>query len=534
MKPKEPQKPIRKPQKTVVARTPLRQTLEIIGIYVAFGILWIFFSDRTLVWLIGDPQTVERIQTVKGIFYVLVTGYLFYLIIKRRMDLYYQSIQDLTVLEKKLYQLAYFDPLTGLLSRNKLIERIDEIVAEKPDDPFAFVLVDIDDFKNINESKGHDIGDMLIGMVADEIRKITEDPDETARIGGDEFVILLRGVPDKQRLLEVIQDNAAQIRKSFLLDGEEFFVTFSAGIALFPDHGRDFQSLIRNADLALVTAKQRGKSQIVLFDSALEKRVLRQIEITNLLHSAIPNGEIEVFYQPIMSMHLDRITSVEALIRWHHPTQGFIPPLDFIPIAEMSEMIHDLTWFVIERCFRQRSAWEEIGIHLDISINLSTKVLVSPDFLPRLSQLLTETGADPHRFAFEITESVLVDSPESTVGLLKKIKQLGFRLDLDDFGSGYSSLTYLYALPIDVVKLDRGFIKNLDRKGKGLKMMESIIRLAHGMDMLVVSEGVEDTEQLSLVKAWGSDFVQGFLFAKPMPGDQIPDFLEKNDLQLSF
>jgi len=521
MKPHEPGKDRNK----TITRTPLRQPLEIIGIYVGIGILWIFFSDRTLVWLIGNLETVEKIPTVKGIFYVLVTGFLFYVIIKRRMEMYFQSITDLTTLEKKLYQMAYFDPLTGLLSRNRLVERIDEIVAEKPEEPFAFVLLDIDDFKNINESKGHDIGDLLIRLVADEIRKITQEPDEIARIGGDEFVILVRGVHEKQRLLEVIRENAAQIRKSFFLGGETFFVTFSAGIAIYPDHGRDFISLIRNADLALVTAKQRGKSQIVLFDRAFEKRVLRQIEITNLLHSAIPNGEIDVFYQPIIHLHSGRITSVESLIRWNHPSQGFIPPLDFIPIAEMTEVIQDLTWFVIERGFRQQSAWATLGFDMDISINLSAKVLVSPDFLSRLGQLLEKTGADPHRFAFEITESVLVDSPEDAVHLLTQLKKMGFRLDLDDFGTGFSSLTYLYELPIDVVKLDRGFIKNLEQKGKGSKMIQSVICLAHSMEMQVVSEGVEDSDQLSLIKTFGSDYAQGYYFAKPMPGDQIPSFL---------
>lgn len=510
--------------------SPVRNTLEIILIYAIIGIVWIFGSDWILSLIIGDTHVEAWVQTIKGIGYVLVTAYLFYLIIKRRMDLYFQSIHDLheavgklqesnqalTELEKKLTRLAYFDSLTGLPSKNRLIEEVRDHIENHPDEPLGAVLIDIDDFKKINELKGHKLGDDLIVAIGAELTKLAPFPHVVGRFIGDDFLVLLKGIPGRQEMLEAVQQAASLLPLSFSLGEERIFVSVSAGIAAYPEDGTTFEILLQRADMALNAAKLQGKNRAVAFEPAIESHTVRQIELGNLLHFAIPNREVFVHFQPIIDPRKNRVHSVEALLRWNHPLKGNIPPMDFIPLAESTGVIHDLTWFVIGECFRLRREWKDAGLDTGIAINLSSLVLMESGFFDRIRSMVTDFAVSPADFTLEITESVILDRMEDAIGRIRQLRVFGFHISLDDFGTGYSSLTYLQNLPIDFLKLDRGFISHLDLEHHEAPLVRFIVEYAHDLGMKVISEGVEKTFQLEKLQEYGSDLIQGFYYAKPM------------------
>ena len=526
-------------RKTGVEMSPVRNTLEIILIYAIIGIVWIFGSDWILSVIIGDTAVEAWVQTIKGIAYVLVTAYLFYLIIKRRMDLYFQSIHDLheavdklqesnrtlTDLEKKLTRLAYFDSLTGLPSKNRLIEEVADHLENHPDEPLGVVLIDIDDFKKINELKGHKIGDDLIVAMGAELMKLAPHPHVVGRFIGDDFLVLLKGITGPQEMLEAIKQAASFISPSFSLGEERIFVSVSAGLAVYPQDGTSFATLVQHADMALNAAKLQGKNRVVVFEPTIESHTVRQIELGNLLHFAIPNREVFVHFQPIIDIRKNRVHSVEALLRWKHPVKGLVSPVDFIPLAESTGVIQDLTWFVIGECFRLRREWKDAGVETGISINLSSLVLMESGFLDRIRALVTDMAVSPGDFTLEITESVILDRMEDAIGRIRQLRAIGFRVSLDDFGTGYSSLTYLQNLPLDFLKLDRGFIRHLDLEHHEAPLVRFIVEYAHDLGMKIISEGVEKTYQLEKLKEYGSDLIQGFLFAKPMDPEAAFQFV---------
>lgn len=516
--------------KTGEEKSPVRNTLEIIFIYAAIGIVWIFGSDWILSIIIGDMHVEAWVQTLKGIAYVLTTAYLFYLIIKRRMDLYFRSIHDLheaveklqesnmnlMELEKKLTQLAYFDTLTGLPSKNRLIEEVTNHVLSQPDEPLGVVLIDIDDFKKINELKGHKLGDDLIVAIGKELTKFAPSPHVVGRFIGDDFLLLMKSLPGRQEILEAVKQTASFLPPSFLLGEERIFVSVSAGIAVFPEDGVTFDSLVQHANMALNAAKLQGKNRALMFEPAIESRTVRQIELGNLLHFAIPNGEISVQYQPIIDIRDNYVHSVEALLRWNHPVKGAISPMDFIPLAESTGVIHELTWFVIGECFRLRQEWRDAGVDTGIAINISSLVLMESGFLDRIRAMATDFAVSPADFTLEITESVVLDRMEDAVRRIGHLRAFGFHVSLDDFGTGYSSLTYLQNLPIDFLKLDRGFISHLDLEHHEAPLVRFIVEYAHDLGIKIVSEGVEKPYQLEKLQEYGSDLIQGFFYAKPM------------------
>jgi polar amino acid transport system substrate-binding protein len=516
-------------------RSTVRNTVEIIALYLTIGILWIFLSDLILGVFIQDPELIEDLQLVKGISYVLLTGYLFYIIIKKRMDLYAMSIDDLkdvvtklqttnqtlTSLEDKLYKLAYYDELTGLLSRNMIVKHVTDHIEKDPDTILGFIYLDIDDFKNINELKGHEIGDQLIKMVAEEIKTIAGSPHIVGRLSGDEFVVLITNQLHRQQMIELIRRNASHIRKSFMLDDEEFFVSVSAGISIYPDDGKSYNDLLKAADMALNIAKQRGKNQMVIYSNAFNETLHKHTEISNLLYQAIRNQEFKVHFQPIVNSTDYKASSVEALIRWYHPTKGLIPPLEFIDVAEKTGHIKDITWFVIKESFKQHKLWQKEGFDLDISINISPRVLNDPNLVPELKEAIKKHDADPSRCIFEITESAVLEHLDETIVTLQQLRELGIKIALDDFGSGYSSLTYLQRLPIDILKIDRSFIKTLTKDSESDPMLKFIIELAHYMNLKVVSEGIEYDHQKQILSKLKSDFQQGYYFSRPNLADEL-------------
>ncbi|MDD3191997.1 MAG: EAL domain-containing protein [Bacilli bacterium] len=514
---------------------PFRSTISIIILYAIIGMAWIFLSDLTLSWIVQDPEVVEELQLAKGIFYVVITAILFYFIIKKRIDLYFDVIANLkdTIvqlehLEQKLYQLAYFDTLTGLMSKNKMIEKVDEFIQFNPDRIIGLVYIDIDDFKNINELKGHEIGDQLIQLIAEEIKKIALPPNEVARLGGDEFIILINNIQKQEDIIDLVREHASSIQKLFDLGNDRFYVTVSAGMAFYPTDGNSFETLFKNADIALHNAKKNGKGQIVLYNKEFEAEVFKQSELSFLLHQAIRNKELELYYQPLLHLKKAHHLTVEALLRWHHPEKGFIPPLEFIPIAELSNQIKEITLFVFEQCFIQFLKWEKIGIHTSISINLSTKLIGDNQFFQQITAMIDQYQITPRHFIIEVTESVILNHMEESIERLLAWKKLGFQLALDDFGTGYSSLTYLQKLPFDIIKIDRSFIKDFTNAKNDETLFMFMINLVHHINKEIVFEGVEEVNQRELLEKYGADYIQGYCYAKPMPVSNVETFFKKD------
>ena len=516
--------------------TPLRNALEVIGIYVVVGVLWIFFSDTALSLFVRDQNQFENLQLIKGLSYVAITGYIFYLIIKKRMESYYTIMSQLNTtmielqnsnialheLEQELEQLAYYDSLTGLYTRNKVIKLIDEHIEQNPDELLGLVYIDIDDFSNINEIKGHSVGDELILKITEELKRIAGNPHQIGRIGGDGFVILLKGFQNKDLMLEIIRRNATSLKRSFILDHEEFYTTVSIGVCTYPEDGKTSQALLSNVDLSLGRAKALGKNQIVVYHEKYHAEMKHQIEISNMLYQAVRNREFKVFYQPIVHSKLGKATKVEALIRWHHPVKGNIPPIEFIGIAEKTGHIKEITYFVIKESIKQLNAWKEAGIELSVSINLSARVLNDPSFLNDIQVLLKKFEGDPKKLILEITESAVLTQIDESIVTLLSLKHMGFKIALDDFGTGYSSLTYLQRLPIDIIKIDRSFIRNIKSENQVVPLLKFMIDVAHELKLEVVCEGIEEHYEKEATIAHGSDFLQGFYYSRP----NTPEYLD--------
>lgn len=519
--------------------TPLRNALEVIGLYLILGILWIFFSDMALKLLVRDASTVEELQLVKGLFYVAVTGYIFYVVIRRRMEQYYDVMSQLNItltelrktnetmkqLENELEQIAYFDSLTGLYTRNMVIKLIDEHIQKKPNELLGLVYIDIDDFSNINEIKGHTVGDELILLVSKELKKIAGSPHYIGRIGGDGFLIILKDFINKNQMLDIVQKNAIKLRRSFILDHEEFFTTVSIGVCAYPEDGQTTQVLLSNVDLALGKAKSLGKNQMVVYNEKYHTDMKKQIEISNLLYQAIRNNEFRVFYQPIINAKTGNASKVEALIRWYNPVKGNIPPLDFIEIAEKTGHIKEITYFVIKESIEQLKRWSSEGIDMVVSINLSARVLNDPTFLTDIDKILKKHGGNPSKLILEITESAVLTHIDESITTLLALKKLGFSVALDDFGTGYSSLTYLQRLPIDIIKIDRSFIRNIKSKDHVVPLLKFMIDVAHELNLKVVCEGIEEQYEKDATIQHGSDYLQGYYYSRPNTPDQLDNSL---------
>lgn len=528
------------PQKQNDNLNPLRSALEVISLYLLIGFSWILFSDIVLSWFVNDPTLFERIQTIKGTFYVITSALLFYWIIKRRMDYYHEAIHqqnlmtndlkksydELAGLERELHQRAFVDSLTGFHSKIAIQQLIENQIRQHPHQVFGLVYLDIDNFRHINELKGHVVGDDLIRLIAKEISLIAPAPHEIGRISGDEFLVFLRGLDDKKEVISIVNQNSGRIHKQFKLAGDDFYVSVSAGVVIYPDDGDSFELLFRHADMALNIAKQNGRNQITMFEEVFKSTFKSHIELSNALYQAIPNKELTVHFQPIIDIQQNCIYAVEALLRWRHPSRGNVSPSQFIPLAEMSGQIKDLTMFVIEQCFIQSKLWASRNNCFLVSINISTKVLNDVNFVDDVKNIVEHYQIKPENFIMEITESIVMDQFEETTKVLERLHRIGFSIAMDDFGTGYSSLTYLQRLPLQVLKIDRSFISQMSDKKSDLPLMKFMVDLGHLLGLKVIVEGVEQDFQLEKLKTYAVDYVQGYYFAKPGPAAEITEFFE--------
>ncbi len=441
---------------------------------------------------------------------------------------YFVGVQnDITQIrqyQEALEHQANYDALTGLANRNLLKERIKQAFSEarRHTRIFTVAFVDIDNFKRVNDSLGHSAGDELIAMVGNRLQQCVRDEDTVARIGGDEFVLLLKSQSHEESLHVVMQRIRAEILKPFIIRDKEFTATCSIGLASFPRDGDDAETLLANADSAMYQAKALGRNNFQFYAKEMNAKLGESLALENDLWHALDNEELFLNYQPQVNLSTGEIIGVEALIRWQHPRLGLISPLQFIPMAEEDGLIVPIGRWVLETACKDNLRLQAAGLTpIRVAVNLSARQLGQRDFVEVVQDVLNDTGMDACYLELEITESMIMHNVEAVIGVLNNINAMGVQLSLDDFGTGYSSLAYLQRFPINRLKIDQSFIRNIAPNNSYAIIARAIIGLAHSLEVEVIAEGIETTEQLDFLKSNHCDEGQGYLFSKPIDFDSL-------------
>jgi diguanylate cyclase (GGDEF)-like protein len=421
--------------------------------------------------------------------------------------------------EHKIARMARHDALTDLANRLLLGERLKLALTNIPSgDLVAVHHLDLDQFKAVNDTLGHPAGDRLLKMVADRLRALVKDGDTIARMGGDEFVLVQVGVRDPSEACSLAQRIIHSLNESYDLDGHRAVIGTSVGIAIGPNHGRSPDELLRNADLALYQAKAGGRGIFRLFELEMDEQMRNRRALENDIRAALSLGEFELYYQPVVNVQRNEIIGFEALLRWHHPERGSVPPDVFIPLAEELGCIVPIGEWVIRQACIAAAQWPEA---LGVAVNISAVQFRSPSLVQTLLSALAASGLAPNRLEIEITETVLLQDKPATLALLHQLRSIGIRIAMDDFGTGYSSLAYLQSFPFDKIKIDRSFVSDVTENPGALNIVRAISALARGIGMTATAEGVETQEQLDLVISEGCTEMQGVLFSRPLPLNEI-------------
>ena len=430
--------------------------------------------------------------------------------------------------QAKLHRQANFDVLTGLPNRMMALDRIRLEIsrARRSQQRFAMFFVDLDDFKNVNDSLGHAVGDELLVAIGARVRAILRDADTVARLGGDEFLVLVPNVTDEVQVEEIAERLIKAISEPQILNGRKVVARCSVGITLFPDNGNSVETLLANADNAMYQAKASGQGSAIFFTEEMNIRLRERMQMEHDLNLAVELGQLTLHFQPIFDAAGRRHRGAEVLLRWHHPEKGPISPAVFIPLAEATGQIVGIGDWVLEQACRSWSAWQKAGINPGyLAINIS-RVQFRRRFSRRLAELMSTHGIPPQALELEITESVLLDDHNQVAEELAALRAAGMTLSLDDFGTGFSSLSYLKRFRFDVLKIDRSFVAGLPNNPDDVSLVKAILAMARGLDLEVVAEGVETHQQLSFLTAHGCDLAQGYFLAKPMNEEAYRNVLQ--------
>ena len=439
-------------------------------------------------------------------------------------------------IERKRYQVqlehqANYDALTGLPNRNLLHDRLRQAVySQRQSRAIAVVFMDLDHFKFVNDSLGHSTGDLLLKAMGERLRTVLREGDTVGRVGGDEFVLILNDQSNEEIIYRAMQRIAAKVSEPITIEGKELYVTCSAGISLYPQDGRDVDTLLKNADAAMYRAKDHGRSNFQFYTSEMNERVSERLALENALRRALERNELALHYQQKVNLQTGEIVGAEALVRWLHPEWGLVRPARFIPLAEETGLIVSIGEWVLREACRQSRAWLDAGLDPGVvSVNLSVRQFRQEGLVRAVSRILEETALDPAQLEMELTESMVMGNVDAAIAVLQGLKQLGVTLSVDDFGTGYSSLSYLKDLPIDTLKIDRSFVRDI---GGGAELDEgvlaqAIISLGHALHLRVIAEGVETDAQVRFLRRHGCDEVQGFFYGEPVPPEAHGKLLEK-------
>jgi diguanylate cyclase (GGDEF)-like protein/PAS domain S-box-containing protein len=438
----------------------------------------------------------------------------------------YRDVTERKTFEERLKRQAFHDPLTELPNRALFMNRLGHalIRAERSEKSAAVLFLDLDNFKIINDSMGHEAGDRLLVMVAERLRGCLRAEDTAARFGGDEFTVLLGGVGDASDAVRVANKITRALSAPFTLEAREVFVSTSIGIALGTSGYERPTDVLRNADLALYRAKASGRATYEIFDPFMNIAALERLDLESDLRRAIEQGEFAVHYQPQLELATGRLAGWEALMRWMHPERGPIPPAAFLPVAEETGLIAQIGGLVLEEACRRAKEWQDEApaeFPLKMSVNISARQLQRPDgLLDGLSRTLRETGVAPGSLVLEITESMLMGDAEHNVDVLGRLQDLGVCIAVDDFGTGYSNLAYLKRFPVDYLKVDKSFVDGLGESPEDTAIVEAVISLSRALGMQTVAEGIETTGQADLLRTLGCELGQGYYFSEPLPAHE--------------
>jgi diguanylate cyclase (GGDEF)-like protein len=439
-----------------------------------------------------------------------------------------QRTSELSEAVKQVQFLAYYDDLTGLPNRTLLQDRLTKALASarRRKDKVALLFFDLDGFKDINDSLGHSVGDLLLQEVAERLKKWAREQDTVARVGGDEFLIVLTAVKEFADAAVAAERLMNAMAAEFVVQGHSLGISCSVGISIFPEHGRDGETLIKNADAAMYCAKESGRNNVRFFTNDMNAQAVERLTLENGLRLALEKKELFLVYQPQMEIATGRITGLEALLRWQHPELGLVPPDKFIRIAENSGLIMPIGEWVLRTACSQARKWQDEGLlAVPVAVNVSAVQFRQAGFCELIRRVLNETGLGPQYLELELTESLLLSNADVMFSVLQDLKAMGLTLAIDDFGTGYSSFNYLRQFGVSKLKIDRSFIRDIAVNLDDAAITTAIISMAKSLHLKVIAEGVEDEAQMSFLRAHQCDEIQGYYFSKPLAVDKVADKL---------
>jgi diguanylate cyclase (GGDEF)-like protein len=470
---------------------------------------------------LDDDASVERAYEVGAIDFI--TKPIKWAVLKHRV----RSVVAKVVAERKVELLAYRDSLTDLPNRLLFADRLEQSVirAERSRTSMALMLVDIDDFKLVNDSFGHDAGDKLIKAVGKLISRSLRRADTIARLGGDEFAVIIENIDSPEDAISIADNLTTILEHNVRLDDQETYTSASIGISVYPDDGKDARSILKNADTAMFRAKENGRHCFQFYKPEMSVNAMERLDLENSLKAAFENDEFLIHYQPIIDIHENEISGVEALLRWQHPDKGMIQPEDFVSALEDSGLIIALGEWLISSVCKQMSLWQDAGLKgQNISINLAARQFQDQDLVALFTKAIAENNIEGSSLSVEVTECTLIDNLGGVETTLNKFRDMGIKVMLDDFGTGYASLAYLKNFPVDVVKIDPEFVAEIPENPGDAAVVDAIAGLTHGLKLDLLAEGVETESQLNRLKSIGCNYGQGYYWSKALPGDEYEQF----------
>ncbi len=441
--------------------------------------------------------------------------------------------KSLKILDEQREQLEYqanHDSLTDLPNRILFIDRLQQSMnlAERYEHKVAVLFIDLDHFKEINDSLGHHVGDKILVEFANRMKKEIRKSDTISRLGGDEFCIVLHDIKDMDFITSFIVESMKAMKEPFVVNGRKLHVGMSIGVSMYPDDGDSPHTLLKNADAAMYKAKDSGRNTYCFYDEEMTQRALERVSLETALRKALAEDELAVYFQPQIDAKENRLVGMEALVRWEHPTLGMIMPDNFISLAELTGLIVELDRVVMKKALLQFKEWHRDGLNPGkLAINLAIKQIESDDFVDFVEELLSQENCSYENIELEITESQIMNNPDKSIRVLKRLNNLGIAIAIDDFGTGYSSLTYLKRLPISKLKIDKSFIDGLPDNAEDIAITTTVISLCKSLELKVIAEGVETQEQRDFLLENGCKFIQGYLYSKPLSAEDMTKYLEK-------